>query len=170
VTGGAGYIGSHICKRVSESGYTPIALDDLSTGNEWAVKWGPLIKASIDDIDALRAIRTEYKPIALLHTAALSDAAASKQEEDRYWRVNVGGTASIRMVFAALPIVQSSTAAVYGDVEKPLTEDCPPVPTTPYGRTKLAAEQHDFDAIRLRYFNVAGADREIGEAHDPKPI
>lgn len=177
VTGGAGYIGSHLCKRLAAEGWEPVVLDDLSIGNAWAVKWGPLIEADLLDDTALAAVFEEYRPAAVMHLAALSSVAESMRAPERYREVNVTGTAKLvaAMRRAGVPhLVFSSSASVYGLPERsPIGEDHPLRPINVYGETKLEAEQllagpalaEGVAAVSLRYFNAAGADPagEIGE-------
>ena len=182
VTGGAGYIGSHTCKALSRAGYEPITFDSMVYGHEWAVKWGPLIKADIQDGQALDAVFAQYKPIAVMHFAAFAYVGESVSDPEKYYRNNVAGTLSLLSAMRRAGcenIVFSSTCATYGvPMQLPLREDHPQKPINPYGWTKLMMEQtlRDFDhayAIKhasLRYFNAAGADPEgeIGEDHDPE--
>jgi UDP-glucose-4-epimerase GalE len=183
VTGGAGYIGSHACKLLAAKGFEPIVYDNLSRGNRWAVKWGPLEVGDIADSIRLRAVLEEYRPAALMHFAAYAYVGESVEFPLLYYRNNVGGTSSMLQAlidFQPIPIVFSSTCATYGVPETvPISEDHPQRPINPYGFSKLVAERMlaDLDAanglrsIALRYFNAAGADPdgEIGEAHDPEP-
>jgi len=182
VTGGAGYIGSHVCKALHDSGFQPITIDDLSSGNEWAVKWGPLHVANICDSVELRRIFGLYKPEAVLHFAAHSQVGESVSDPLKYHRNNIGGTVSLAETMIASGVrklVFSSTCAVYGIPDQaPITEDAVRRPVNPYGQSKLSAENALIDAastgklsvVLLRYFNAAGADAdlEIGEAHDPE--
>jgi UDP-arabinose 4-epimerase len=182
VTGGAGYIGSHICKALHRSGIQPVTVDDLSSGNEWAVKWGPLHVANICDSKELRRIFNLYKAEAVLHFAAHSLVGESATDPLKYHRNNIGGTVSLAETMIACGVrnlVFSSTCAVYGIPDQtPITEDAARHPVNPYGQSKLSAENALIDAAGtgklnvalLRYFNAAGADAdlEIGEAHDPE--
>jgi len=179
VTGGAGYIGSHTCKELSHRGFTPIVLDDLSTGHEVAVQWGELEQANVLDQERVAEIMQQYKPVAVINFAAKSLVGESMDAPTMYWENNVGGAVSLLKGMRAAGvkhIVSSSTAAVYGepDVAGALTEDLPLNPINPYGRSKLAVERLLFDAeaegitaVLPRYFNAAGADKEgeIGEMH-----
>lgn len=183
VTGGAGYIGSHVCKRLAAAGFLPVAYDDLSRGHAWAVKWGPLVQAGLQDVAALRAALDEHRPVAAMHLAAFTYAGESVAEPTLYWRNNVGGTACLLQGLrdhGLARVVFSSTSSLYGDVERlPIDESCPAQPGNPYAHTKLAAERMLADCeqafglrhVALRYFNATGADPdgEIGEAHDPEP-
>lgn len=182
VTGGAGYVGSHTCKALRAAGYLPITYDNLVTGHDWAVKWGPLEVGDIADRERLDAVLAEYRPEAVLHFAAHIAAGESVTDPGKYYRNNVAGTLSLlEALRTAGPIltVFSSTAAVYGDPQTGMiTEEHPLHPINPYGRTKLMIEEmlHDFEAahgmrsICLRYFNAAGADPEgeTGEMHNPE--
>jgi UDP-glucose-4-epimerase GalE len=182
VTGGAGYIGSHACKALARRGFEPIVFDNLSRGNRWAVKWGPLILGDIADSARLRSVLEEYRPAAIMHFAAYAYVGESVRNPLLYYRNNVAATACLLQTlvdFEVIPVVFSSTCATYGVPETtPIIEDHPQRPINPYGFSKLVVERMlaDLEAgcslrsISLRYFNAAGADpdREIGEAHDPE--
>src|SRR5437762_1254542 len=92
VTGGAGYIGSHTCKALFHAGFTPVALDNLSTGHAHFVKWGPLIQGDINDANALDHAFAAYRPLAVLHFAANALVIESIAHPSQYYRNNVGGT------------------------------------------------------------------------------
>jgi UDP-arabinose 4-epimerase len=183
VTGGAGYIGSHACKLLSAKGFEPVVYDNLSRGNRWAVKWGPLELGDIADPVRLRAVLEKYRPAALMHFAAYAYVGESVESPLLYYRNNVAGTSSLLQTvidFKPIPVVFSSTCATYGVPETtPISEDHPQRPINPYGFSKLVVERMlaDLDAVdclcsvSLRYFNAAGADPDgkIGEAHDPEP-
>lgn len=182
VTGGAGYIGSHVCKALSRAGYTPVTFDNLSRGHRRAVKWGPFVQGDILDAAALDAAFLEHSPVAIMHFAALAYVGESVTQPDLYYRNNVVG--SLNLLDAAVrhkcsSMVFSSTCAVYGQPDAAfIREDMAEQPINPYGRTKLMIEQamRDYGAasglrhVALRYFNAAGADveGEIGEEHDPE--
>jgi len=182
VTGGAGYIGSHTCKALRAAGYTPVTLDNMIYGHDWAVKWGPLVRGDILNADDLDAVFAEYKPAAVLHFAAFAYVGESVTDPEKYYRNNVAGSLSLLSAMRrhqCSRIVFSSTCATYGEPERvPLTEDHPTRPLSPYGTTKLMIEQmlkdfevgYGFKYTALRYFNAAGADPdgEIGEDHDPE--
>ncbi len=180
VSGGAGYIGSHTCYSLRQAGFTPVVLDDLSAGHEWAAAFGPLRVGKIDDVALVRAICAEFKPVALLHFAAFIEVGESVKFPDKFFMNN---TEHAEVLFATAKdcgidkVVFSSTAAVYGMVgSTPLTEDLPLAPINPYGASKLQAEQalrqiDGINSVTLRYFNAAGAAPEnvgIGEAHWPE--
>lgn len=182
VTGGAGYIGSHTAKALHHAGFTPVSVDNLSRGHEWAVKWGPLEKADICDADALRGVFARYRPTAVLHFAAFAYVGESVSDPYLYYRNNVGGALTLLEIMREAgcgKIVFSSTCATYGVPETtPFAEDTLQRPVNPYGSSKLMVERilRDADAayglrsVALRYFNAAGADPdgEIGELHNPE--
>ncbi len=182
VTGGAGYIGSHACKALARAGYVPVCFDNLSTGWAEAVKFGPFVQGDLMDRAALDAAFATYRPIAVLHFAALSLVGESMSDPGKYWRVNLGG--ALNLVEAALAagcrnLVFSSTCATYGDQDGVvLTEDTPQRPINAYGASKRAIEEmlgnfgasYGLNHVIFRYFNVAGADPEgeLGEQHRPE--
>lgn len=182
VTGGAGYIGSHVCKRLAERGYTPVAADNLSTGFRWAVQWGELEECDIRDADKLNQIFDKYKPAAVMHFAAKSYVGESIEKPDLYYNNNVVGTMTLLDTMRQNNVgklVFSSTCATYGIPEcARIDESHPQNPINPYGMSKLTAERmisdygraYGLNFIALRYFNAAGSDPacEIGEAHDPE--
>ena len=180
VTGGAGYIGSHVCKALAASGIVPVAYDTLERGHDWAVQWGPLEKGDIGDAARLDAVMARHRPHAVIHLAGYIEVGESVREPARFHENNVVKSgvlieAAIRHGLAAF--VFSSSCSVYGlpqaDV---LAEDHPIAPLSPYAENKAAVERllaATGDRLRsasLRYFNAAGADPEgqIGEAHDPE--
>lgn len=179
VTGGAGYIGSHVCKALAEAGFNPVSYDDLSNGHAWAVQWGPLEIGDIRDRERLRAVVRAHRPEAVLHFAGRIEVGESIEAPFEFYDVNVAGTLSLLGVMAEAGIealIFSSTAATYGVLHAtPAPETHPCDPINPYGRSKLMAEQVIADMglatgmtwTNLRYFNAAGADpeRQIGEAH-----
>jgi UDP-arabinose 4-epimerase len=182
VVGGAGYIGSHCAKLLSESGITPIVFDNLSTGHREAVKWGPFFKGDLLDPEAVSQVFTDQRPDAVVHFAALTLIPESLEHPDRYHRNNVAGTLNLLEAMRAhglTNLVFSSSCAVYGAPEtSPIDESFSCAPINPYGQTKLEAERalktfsegQGIRSISLRYFNAAGADPsgEIGEAHSPE--
>lgn len=180
VTGGAGYIGSHACKALAASGYRPVTYDNLSIGNRWAVRWGPLERGDILDPARLHEVFKAHRPIGVLHFAALALVGESMQAPSLYYRTNVTGAVNLLDVCRVHDVqafVFSSSCAIYGTPEHmPIVEEMPTRPINPYGASKLMVERilDDYDmAYRLRhttlrYFNAAGADPdgEIGEARD----
>lgn len=182
VVGGAGYIGSHVCKALAESNYYPVTYDNMVNGHSWAVKWGPLEVGDISDEGRLDQVIKKYRPEIVMHFAAFAYVGESVYNPMKYYCNNVAGTLSLLKVLINNKIdklVFSSTCATYGVPEKvPLSEKCIQNPINPYGRSKLMVEKilKDFDnayhlkSISLRYFNATGADPagEIGECHEPE--
>jgi UDP-arabinose 4-epimerase len=182
VTGGAGYIGSHTAKALARAGFDPVALDNMSMGHEWAVRWGPLVRGDLSDRDFVLAAITSHKIEAVIHFAAYAYVGESVQSPRKYFQNNVSNTLNLlgAMLDAGVKrIVFSSTCATYGDpVSVPMSEDHPQSPVNPYGESKLFVERvlrwyekaYGLEWMALRYFNVAGADvdGEIGEDHDPE--
>ena len=182
VTGGAGYIGSHACKALSEAGYIPVTFDNLRTGWKQAVKFGPFVQGDLLNKFDLRRVFEKFKPAAILHFAALSQVGESIKNPGLYWENNVIG--SLNLIQSAVDhgcmnFVFSSTCATYGDHDNVvLDENSAQNPINAYGASKLAVENalSNFGAafglkyVIFRYFNVAGADPEavIGEFHKPE--
>ncbi|WP_339691603.1 UDP-glucose 4-epimerase GalE [Celeribacter baekdonensis] len=182
VTGGAGYIGSHACKALRAAGYQPVTFDNLSTGWEDAVKFGPFEKGDLLDRARLDEVFAKYKPVAVMHFAAFSQVGESMSDPGKYWRNNVIGSLTLveAAVAAGCPnFVFSSTCATYGDQDNVvLDEDSVQHPINSYGASKRAIEDilDNFGAafglnhVIFRYFNVAGCDPdgEVGEFHQPE--
>ena len=95
VTGGAGYIGSHTCKALSNAGFLPITYDNLSSGHEWAVRWGPLERGDILDRDRLDQVLGTYRPSAVIHFAAYAYVGESVEHPAKYYRNNVVGSLNL---------------------------------------------------------------------------
>ncbi len=183
VTGGAGYIGSHVVKLLGERGYDVLTYDNLSTGHEWAVLYGKLVVGNLADKGKLRRVFEEFRPDAVMHFAAHIVVPESVREPLKYYRNNVVNTINLLEVmeeFGVDKFIFSSSAAVYGVPEEiPVSESAPLRPINPYGETKATVERilrdlsmsgKGFRYVSLRYFNVAGADPEgrIGFAY-PNP-
>lgn len=182
VTGGAGYIGSHACKSLRSAGHVPVTYDNLSTGWQDAVKFGPFEPGDLQDRARLDDVIARHQPRAVMHFAAVSDVGEAARDPGKYWRNNVLGSLTLVEAMAAAGIdmmVFSSTCAVYGEADGvALDEDCPTRPINSYGASKLAIEQMlahfgestGLRSVIFRYFNVAGADpeSEIGEFHRPE--
>ncbi len=184
VTGGAGYVGSHMVKTLLDVGHEPVVLDDMSTGHRDAVPPGvPFVLGDVADTAEVAALIRDQRIEAVFHFAAKSRVEQSVAEPRLYWHGNVIATlALLDAVLASGTVkafVQSSTAAVYGAPDEvPIDEDHPKRPLSPYGETKLAIEQalagygraHGLRWAALRYFNAAGAEHEagLGERHEPE--
>ena len=176
VTGGAGYVGSVTAAELLRRGHEVVVLDDLRTGHADQVPAG----ATFVEGDIAEPGRVLDGVDGVLHFAARSLVAESVRMPEAYWSTNVCGTRALLDAMRAVGvgrIVFSSTAATYGEPESvPIQEGDPERPTNPYGASKLAvdhmlageAEAHGIAAASLRYFNVAGADGELGERHDPE--
>lgn len=181
VTGGAGYVGSHACKALAQAGFAPVAYDNLSTGNRWAVRWGPLEPGDILDPHTLHLAFKRHGPVAVLHFAGAALVGESVREPALYWRQNVAGTLNLVeacRVHDVPVLVFSSTCAIYGTPERvPIGEATPKAPINPYGASKLAverlladgAEAYGLRFAALRYFNAAGADPD-GEIGEHRPV
>ena len=182
VTGGAGYIGSHIVRVLRDRGVDVAVMDNLTEGHREAIGDTPLIEADFGDIDALEKAFAEHAIEFVVHMAASCEVGESMQRPDKYYENNLAR--SMRLLDACHKhgvkgIVFSSTAATYGEPQQlPITEDHPQLPTNPYGETKLAFERalrwynnaYGLKFVALRYFNAAGAhpDGSIGEDHEPE--
>ncbi len=182
VTGGAGYIGSHVCKALAESGYNPITYDNLEGGHRWAVQWGPLIEGDIHDQERLCSVFSQYQPLAVFHLASYINVRESLIHPGKYYDNNTQGTLALLQSMVRCDIkklVFSSTASVFGHpLYLPIDEQHIKSPIHPYGKSKLMAEMiiedfekaHGIHSIYLRYFNASGADPSglIGELHTPE--
>ncbi|MFW6022743.1 MAG: UDP-glucose 4-epimerase GalE [Halanaerobiaceae bacterium] len=182
VTGGAGYIGSHVAKILDKSGHNVITFDNLVKGHKEAVLVGKFIEGDLEDAVLLDRVMKEENIEAVIHLAAHSLVGESMEKPGKYYGNNVCNGLNLleSMVHNEVKyIVFSSTAAVYGEPEEvPITEKHPTNPGNTYGESKLFFEKmlaryeqiHNLKYISLRYFNAAGADPsgKIGEAHDPE--
>ena len=182
VTGGAGYIGSHACKALAQAGYTPVTFDNLSTGWQDAVRFGPFEQGDLLDRARIDEVLARHRPDAIMHFAAFSQVGESMQNPGKYWRNNVWGSQNLieaAVDAGCMDFVFSSTCATYGDQDNVvLDENSEQHPMNSYGASKRAIEDilKDFGAayglnhVIFRYFNVAGADpdAEVGEFHHPE--
>ena len=185
VVGGAGYIGSHTVKRLTEAGHQAIIYDDLSRGRHQVAEIlkVPAVYAKIEERESLCRALSEYRIEAVIHFAAFAYVGESVQKPLEYYQNNVGATLDLLQAMrerGVNTLVFSSTCATYGNPQKvPITEDQPKAPVSPYGRSKLmveeivsdfAAAHPDFRFAALRYFNAAGCsmDGMLGEDHNPE--
>lgn len=182
VVGGAGYIGSHMVKRLDRAGHRVVTLDNLSLGHRDAVLAGELVHGDLLDRDGLARVFAQHRFDVVMHFAARAQVNESVVEPRKYYANNVVG--ALNLLHAMLDagvrrFIFSSTCATYGVPEEvPITEAHPQRPINPYGATKLVIERalHDYapayglKSVALRYFNAAGCDREgqLDERHDPE--
>lgn len=168
VTGGAGYIGSHMVLHLLEKGYEVVIADDLSTGNKEAVLANKFYQADIKDEKAMARLFKENQIDGVIHFAAFSLVGESMQEPLKYYENNVTGTLKILKYmdeYGIKNIVFSSSAAIYGESPSPIRENAVANPTNAYGETKLAVEKmlkwaskaYGINFAALRYFNAAGS-------------
>lgn len=182
VTGGAGYIGSVTVELLRERGKGVVVLDNLSRGHREAVPRDiPFYEGNIGDRELVARIAREHRVEACVHFAALAYVGESLAEPARYFENNVEqGIALLRALLEAKvsSVVFSSTCATYGEPQQiPLSEKHPQQPKNPYGWSKLFMERilasydlaYGMKFVALRYFNAAGATKELGEDHEPEP-
>ena len=182
VVGGAGYIGSHMTKRLIEDGHRVIVVDNLSTGHEAAVLSKTFYQIDIASRFGLNQLFKSHEVDAVFHFASYIQVGESVTNPAKYYQNNVASTLNLLDAMVEWGIkhfVFSSTAAIFGNpVYTPIDERHPTVPINPYGQSKLMVEEilKDFDeayglkSVCLRYFNAAGADPSgsIGERHEPE--
>jgi UDP-glucose 4-epimerase len=183
VTGGAGYVGSHLVLTLVERGAEVIVLDDLRQGHRAAVPPGvELVQAEVGDRRRMAEIFAGWKFEAVFHFAALSLVGESMRDPLRYCIENLSNSlilADAAVKAGCLKFVLSSTAALFGNPKQvPIPEEAELAPTNAYGESKLMVEKalawadqvHGLRSACLRYFNAAGADPEgrIGEDHEPE--
>ncbi|WP_305805399.1 UDP-glucose 4-epimerase GalE [Stenotrophomonas sp. YIM B06876] len=179
ICGGAGYIGSHMVRWLTERDHEVMVLDNLSTGHREAVQWGQLVEADLMDPASLDRVFARRNVDAVMHFCARSLVGESVAQPYAYYANNVTGTLNLLEAMRRHDVkrlVFSSTAAVFGNpVADVIDEEHPKTPINPYGASKLmveriltdAAEAYGLRSVALRYFNAAGAtsDACIGEAH-----
>lgn len=182
VTGGAGYIGSHMVRMLAKLGHAVVTFDDLSAGFRDAVLSGEFVQGSLHDMAALGVLFNSHKFDAVVHFAGSIAVGESVSNPAKYYQNNLFGSLSLFDAMRAHGVnnlVFSSTAAIFGMPQYvPIDEVHPQSPINPYGVTKWVTEQilRDYDAayglrsVVLRYFNAAGAapDAALGERHNPE--
>ena len=192
VTGGAGYIGSHVCVELINSGYLPVVVDNLCNSKREALNRVARItgvepvfyEVDINDKARMREVFSAHSFTAVMHFAGLKAVGESSQIPMKYYRYNVAGTLSLMEVmeeFAVWKLIFSSSATVYGDpVSVPIDESFATSATNPYGRSKLMVEEilrdianapdSDWNISLLRYFNPVGAHESGMIGEDPAGI
>lgn len=182
ITGGAGYIGSHVVKTLGERGISVVVLDNLSKGHKDAVLFGKLIHGDLSDTSLLDSVMQRFRPDAVMHFAAFIEVGESVRDPLKYYGNNTANTVNLLSAMARNNVqnfIFSSTAAVYGTpTSVPISEQHPLQPINPYGQAKAFVEKiladisasSRFSFVSLRYFNAAGADPKgrIGERHNPE--
>jgi len=182
ITGGAGYIGSHVVKLLGEKGYQIEVIDNLSTGHREAILYGKLHQVDLSNYSTLKGILKASRPDVVMHFAASIEVAESVENPLKYYTNNTLNTLNLLKAMLETNVrnfIFSSTAAVYGiSKEIPVKETAPLQPINPYGQSKAFVEKilkdfsraYGLNYISLRYFNVAGAAPEglIGESHNPE--
>jgi UDP-glucose 4-epimerase len=182
IVGGAGYIGSHMVKRLGQLGCSVTTLDNLSSGHRDAVLFGDFVHGDLADQALLADLLQPGRFDAVMHFASFIQVGESVQQPAKYYANNVTNTLHLLDAMRAAGVqrfIFSSTAATFGEPQyTPIDERHPQAPINPYGRSKLMIEQvlEDYDrayglkSVCLRYFNAAGADpdSELGERHEPE--
>lgn len=184
ITGGAGYVGSHLCALLRGEAIEHVIFDDLSTGHAEQVARSRLIEGDIRDETQLLAAFAEFKPDMVINLAAMATLGACQEQPEECWRINVAGTRNVLDAMRAHKvrhIVHASSCAVYAPLHAPdvLSERLSPLmPASTYGKSKLEGErlldsyhkEHGIVPLMFRIFNIAGAHPhfDIGEHHEPE--
>src|SRR3989344_8301400 len=182
VTGGAGYIGSIVCRQLTQKGFEVVVLDSLENGSRQAAGGLKLVKGKTHDQDLVKKTLAQEKIEAVMHCAGYIAMGESMENPAKYFDNNVVGAVGLFEAMAeagVTKIIFSSTAGVYGNPERvPIKEEDSKLPENPYGESKLMVEKmldwydriQGLRSISLRYFNAAGAalDGSLGEAHRPE--
>jgi len=182
ITGGAGYIGSHMLLMLSKEEHNVYTLDNLSQGYRDAVVYGEFINGDLSDPTFLDSIFLKYNFDVVMHFASYIQVGESVNHPDKYYENNVSNTISLLNTMVRHNVnkfIFSSSAAIFGNPKYlPIDESHTAIPTNPYGYSKLIIENilKDYDraynlkSVCLRYFNAAGADpySSIGERHNPE--
>ncbi len=182
ITGGAGYVGSHISFLLAQHGYKIIIIDNFHQQQHLAAPWATVIKGDFANQDMLQTIFTNHQIDTVIHCAAFIEVGASMKEPRFYYENNLLKTGMLlnsMLNHSVRKIIFSSSCAIFGiPQEIPIAEDHPQNPISVYGRTKAMAESmlsdfgqaYDLKFVNLRYFNAAGAQPEhhLGEQHKPE--
>ncbi len=184
VTGGAGYVGSHICKQLNEKGFQPIIFDNLSNGNKSSVLWGELIEGELRDFAQIDKVIKKINPEFIIHLAALADIGESNKDPDLYYSNNIQATLNLLKAMRTNKIknvIFSSSCSIFGNTKKKyISENDKKHPVSPYAFTKYICEKliesssvnQSIRYVILRYFNAAGANSSglIGERNSKRII
>ncbi|MFA6602789.1 MAG: UDP-glucose 4-epimerase GalE [Candidatus Shapirobacteria bacterium] len=182
ITGGAGYIGSHVNKKLNQEGFETVIFDNFSNGHRELAKWGTVIEGDLDNIEDIEKVFETYDIEAVAHLVAFIEVGESVKDPQKFYYNNLVNTLNLLSVMRkhnVNKIIFSSTAAVFGVPQYvPIDEKHPLDPLNAYGKTKMMIENvfKDYDlayglkSIVFRYFNAAGADPdgETGEWHVPE--
>lgn len=182
VTGGAGYIGSHMVLALKEAGYEPFVIDNLSRGHIDSIGDAPFAQVDLRNQVEVKTIFANHQFDAVMHFAALAYVAESVTNPVMYYDNNVRGTLNLLAAMSEAnspPLVFSSSCATYGEPKHtPIAENHPQLPINPYGQGKHFVESvlqdcalaYGQNSISLRYFNAAGCDSlgRVGERHEPE--
>ncbi|MCO4756094.1 MAG: UDP-glucose 4-epimerase GalE, partial [Bacteriovoracaceae bacterium] len=177
ITGGAGYIGSHVLNLLGMAGHDIVVVDNLSTGRKEALLYGKHIEESLENTEVIDKLFADEKFEACIHFAGSIIVPESVTDPIKYYKNNTENSLNVIglcVKHGVKNFIFSSTAAVYGDLQGGVcTEESATVPINPYGTSKLMTElmlrdasaAHDFNFVALRYFNVAGAnvDLKVGQ-------
>tara|TARA_X000000950_G_scaffold288388_1_gene404867 strand:- start:8209 stop:9177 length:969 start_codon:yes stop_codon:yes gene_type:complete len=184
VTGGAGYVGSHICKQLNEKGFQPIIFDNLSNGNKSSVIWGDLIEGELREFDQIDKVIKKINPEFIIHLASLADIGESNKDPDLYYSNNILATLNLLKAMRTNKIknvIFSSSCSIFGNTKKKyISENDKKYPVSPYAFTKYICEKliesssvnQRIRYVILRYFNAAGANSSglIGERNSKRII
>ncbi len=182
VLGGAGYIGSHVCRALRANGTAHLVLDNFSSGHREAISGSPFVEGDLRRRDHLDRVFMTHEIDLVMHFAAHISVGESVREPSKYFDNNTAGVLTLLDAMREHNVskfIFSSTAAIFGEPQYvPIDEDHPKAPTSPYGESKLMVEKildaydraYDLRSVCLRYFNASGAaaDGSIGEDHTPE--
>ena len=162
VTGGAGYIGSHICKELALNGYLPVTYDNLSRGHQWAVKWGPLEIGDILDEDRLKEVIKKHKPAIIIHFAAYAYVGESVKNPGLYYQNNVIGTFNLLKVFKSVKPDECYHLASESFVSYSFEDEYSTMNTNINGTHYLLSAVKEFAASKVKFY-FAGSSEMFGK-------